>query len=132
MSYDDSWPTDKDYVRWLIGDTDTSNEALSDNEINGLLDKVSSPELAAAGAARSIAAQAAKEPDFAFGTFEMSQGEVVDHYQSLAKQLEENARGGTGVGAPTLLEDMSGDKEEYFSKGMHDYTEPPDPNKESN
>ena len=37
MSYSDTLATDKDWVRFLSGDTDVSDERLSDNEIAGIL-----------------------------------------------------------------------------------------------
>lgn len=37
VTYDSSLPTDKDRVRLLIGDTDTDNALLEDEEINGLI-----------------------------------------------------------------------------------------------
>ena len=37
MSYTDTLLTDRDWVRFLIGDTDTANEKLSDNEIDAVV-----------------------------------------------------------------------------------------------
>lgn len=51
-TYDPTLPTDRDWVRFLIGDTDTSAAEISDEEINALLADSAYPNryLAAAAA----------------------------------------------------------------------------------
>lgn len=132
MSYNDSISTDKDAVRFHIGDTDPSNEALSDQEINYLLGEEGSVKMAAAQAARIIAAKIAKEPSFAFGTFEMDQSTAYQHFVDLAEDLADDAGTGSGLGAPVLAHTPEDDDEfsDVFHMGLldrEDYEEAQDP-----
>lgn len=122
MTYDESLPTQKDEVRFLVGDTTPSNEALTDNEIGYLLDQEGNVEMAAARAARAIAATVAKEPSFAFGTFEMSQSEAYSHFMDLAERLEGRASSGSQIGPPELARtpDDSNEFTEDFERGKFD------------
>lgn len=52
MAYDDSLPTDKDWVRFLIGDT-ASDEKLADGEINAVIVENSGNKYCAAAEALS-------------------------------------------------------------------------------
>ena len=56
-SYDTSLPTNKDKVRVSIGDTDSSDQQLSDEEINALLTVHGSVRSTAIAVARMLAAK---------------------------------------------------------------------------
>jgi hypothetical protein len=58
VSFDPSLPTDKDWVRLLIGDTDPTDEAVDDSTIAAILVEVMANGASAAGAKYCAAAQA--------------------------------------------------------------------------
>lgn len=57
MSYNPALPSDRDWVRLLIGDTDTTREMLTDGEIDGVLAEVTA-SYAITNAARKYLAAA--------------------------------------------------------------------------
>ena len=96
-----------DKVRLAIGDTDTDDAILSDEEINGLIEDRSvldtsggtafvNVPAAAADAAEAIAAKYARNFDFAEDGQRFSVSQRVGHYQALARELR-NRSGGYGV-----------------------------------
>lgn len=104
-------PTDsaKDEVRFLIGDTDSSSQLISDEEVNYLVGIYPASAgtanfLAAAAAARSIAARYTGAVSKQVGSLRINLAERASQYAELAKTLEEAATTGAGqvIGAPIL------------------------------
>jgi hypothetical protein len=80
-----------DTVRFLIGDVDQNEQLLQDEEINYLLEIYSNVYVAAANAARSIAARFARQVDESVGDMQLSLAQRVTHYRQLAEELEKKA-----------------------------------------
>ena len=84
--------SNKDYVRFLVGDTDANDEQLQDAEIEFLLTRYNSNAfMAAADAARSIGAKYARRVDKAVGDLKLAYSGLYKHYQALAKDLQRQA-----------------------------------------
>jgi len=80
--------SDRDWVRIRIGDTDTDDQLLSDEEIASLLTDEGSKELAAAVAAESLAAKfARKAASKSVGDLRLTYGEMSARYERLAGRL---------------------------------------------
>lgn len=62
-SYDPTLTTDRDQVRFQIGDTDTADQLLSDEELDALLLLETSVDLAAARAADRLAIEFIRKAD---------------------------------------------------------------------
>lgn len=60
FSYAEAWTTDRDYLRFLIGDTQTTYRKFYDEELTTILSKASSSVYKAAGIACEILSQ---DPD---------------------------------------------------------------------
>lgn len=96
--------TDLDRVRLLIGDTDTDDPLLSDDEVTTFIDyrqlttddgDVTNIPAAAADAANAIAAQFAREFNFAEDGQRFDRAQKYAHYVALADSLRSRA-GGVG------------------------------------
>ena len=102
-SYDASVDEDKDRVRLMIGDTDSAEGLLQDEEIEYILtvhpsSGTGQPYLAAAHAADMIAAQFARRADRSIGKLSIQAKQQRDHYVELAQSLRVgHATGGLGV-----------------------------------
>jgi len=90
-SYDTSLVIDKDKVRFYIGDTDTDDQLLQDEEINFLLAESSNVLLAASRAAKAIAAKFSRQADKAVGNLRISLSQKAQAYMTLATDLEKRA-----------------------------------------
>ena len=97
-----------DEVRFLIGDTDTSDQLLSDEEITYLIsvhvDQGASYSnyLAASASCKAIAASLAKKIDKTVGSLSLSLSQKFDHYNQLAEQLATTSVGLRKFGIPVL------------------------------
>lgn len=80
--------SDRDAVRFLIGDTDTSDQQLSNEEITWLLTDAGSVHGAAIAAARALLAKFARLVDEAVGPYRISLSQRRDAYASLIADLE--------------------------------------------
>jgi len=87
-TYDDPSANDRDKVRLLIGDTDQTDQLLSDEEITYLLDEWGTVYLAAARAAKVIAAKFSRQADKSVGDLRISLSQKAQMYMSLANDLE--------------------------------------------
>lgn len=124
--------TDKDHVRFLIGDTVEAEPLLSDEEINFLVltwkDK-HSIYWAAAAACEQIAARYAREASFAADGVSVSLGELQAKFQAQAETLREQHMsllvGGTpDVGGISAYEQPDPSIAPLvFGTGMHDSRE---------
>ncbi len=86
-TYSTSLATDKDKVRFEIGDTDTTEQLLSDEEITALLASEGSVAAAAAKAAEGLAAKFSRLADRTVGNFSLSMSQRSKMYWDLAKKL---------------------------------------------
>lgn len=102
--------TERDKVRLLIGDTDTDDPLLYDDEIAACIanrqienadgDFVTNLPAAAADAAGAIAAKFSRRFNFAEDGQTFSVAQRVSHYTALEERLRRRA-GGEAVGIPT-------------------------------
>jgi len=91
MSYSgDPSASDLDRVRFLVGDTDTSDELLLDAEIAHLLLEHGVAYAPAEGAT-AIAAKLSRKVDYATGSARYSLSQRVTHYRALALELRTRA-----------------------------------------
>lgn len=90
-SYQDTMPTDKDKVRFYVGDTVSTSQKLSDQEINFALTEAGSPRLAAALCCDRLAAQFTALVDTTVGTLRIAHSNKAAQYQKMAATLR--ARG---------------------------------------
>lgn len=83
----------KDEVRLLIGDTDTTDQQLQDEEIAFLLTDEGGTYRAAAAAAEAIAARYARKADYSLGRNALTESasQKQQHYLDLAKRLRQKA-----------------------------------------
>lgn len=93
----------RDAVRLLVGDTDTTDQKVTDEGIAFFLAQTGNDTyLAAALAARSIAAGFATDVDTKFESVSSSYSQLSDNYYKLAVRLEAQAKkfGSKGLGVP--------------------------------
>ena len=83
--------SDLDYVRFLIGDTDTTSEQLSDDEINALVTMYGSAINAASYAADSLYAKYARKVNKKIGDLSIDYSDLAKHYKDLATTLRRQA-----------------------------------------
>ena len=110
-----------DAVRFLVGDTDTADEQLQDEEINWLLsENATNIYSAAIQAAETIAAKYAREMNKRVGQLWIDAAEKFKHYNMLATNLREQRRSI----APTASVHISNDTtRRMFQLGQFDVTE---------
>lgn len=77
----------RDYVRFLIGDTDSSNELLQNEEIDTALSNEGNKYAAAAVCADALAGKFSDEADKKVGPLSISASQKADKYQKLADRL---------------------------------------------
>lgn len=106
-SYDDSLPTDRDKVRFRIGDTDSEEELLSNETLDALLVIRDDVVLASIDAVQAILAKFAREIDRQALGLGGPRSQKTTHYENLLKVLRAEAdKGSTGVfyGGATIAE----------------------------
>jgi len=100
-TYDSDLPTDKDRVRFLIGDTDANDPIMQDGEINYVLTVHANVNRAAAACCRAIAAKLRRELTLnpAAGSISLDPQKQADGFIDLANELEQQAltSGGAGI-----------------------------------
>ena len=84
----DPGASDLDEVRFLIGDTDTTDQQLSDEEITYLLTSAGSVKAAALEAARSLWAKYSRMVDQKTGDIDIKYSQRKDAYAALIRQLQ--------------------------------------------
>lgn len=78
----------RDEFRLLIGDTDTTDQIFTDDEVTYFLSKNSSVSLAAAIGCRAAAAKYARKISYSLGDLSEQLAQKVQHFTSLASELE--------------------------------------------
>ena len=128
-TYSDPSTINRDKIRLLIGDTDTTDQQLSDEEIAFFLTEEGSVYRAAAAAARALLAKYSRLVDKSVGDLSISYSQRVESYKALIKDLDSRAGGRTSV--PYLggssISDMDSEKEDTnrpkpaFERGQFDF-----------
>lgn len=131
MSYDGPEASNKDAVRFLIGDT--SSTLLTDQEVQFLVDKwlpiYGTVEYVAAVAASTIAARFAREVSYSADGVSIGLGAAAQQFRDLAASLREQHKnllvgGLPDVGGITPGEETAHDVKPFdFGTGMHDNPE---------
>jgi hypothetical protein len=131
-SYDTSLSTDKDKVRLLIGDTDTTNQYISDEEIVAMLafnnDDVYET---AAQIADSLAGRYSTTSKLEIDDFMIDFGAVAEQFATLAKRIRVSATNasantigawvaGVSVTAMDAVRDDTDRVNSRFEMGQHD------------
>ena len=97
-SFSDSLSTDRDKVRFKIGDTDTDDQILSNEILDALLTEWSNDvHLTAIAAVRSIIAKFARSLDRSAVGMSGNRSIFTQHYQDLLSDLIKQNRGNSGV-----------------------------------
>jgi len=124
-TYDPSISTDRDKVRLLIGDTDTSDQQLSDEEIAYLLTANGSVGLAGAEACEALAAKYARQVDTKNGVLSVAASQRYKAYVDKARSLRELETrycevfaGGLSIDAKDSLADDDDLVQPRFRRGM--------------
>ena len=119
--------SEKDQVRLLIGDTDTSDQLISDEAITFYLSQRSNVNLAAADACDSIAAKFARQVDTRNGALSVPASQRSEAYRQLGADLRvQNAElagaffGGQSIDGKIDLETDTDAIQPRFARGMND------------
>ncbi|HHH30956.1 MAG TPA: hypothetical protein ENK57_21790 [Polyangiaceae bacterium] len=125
--------SDKDAVRFLVGDTDSSEQLVSDEEILFALQEEPNVRRAAAFIARALGAKFSREADKSVGDLRIAYSQRARGFYELADRLDSDASrrtnvlrarpyaGGISVSDKEAVEDNSDRVRPSFAKGMHDY-----------
>ena len=88
--------SDRDAVRFMVGDTDTADQLITDEEIAYLLAEEGTPGLAAARAAEAIAAKFARKSDYSKSVGDLSLSESWSQraatFLALAARLQQSGQ----------------------------------------
>lgn len=90
-TYTPDFTTTRDQVRLLIGDTDTTDQQMQDDEIAYLATLYGSALRAASAACRSLQAKYARQADTAIDDIKVSSSQRAKAYGELAASLEAQA-----------------------------------------
>ncbi len=119
----------KDWVRWRVGDTSTSDQLQHDEEISAAVSNFGNKYAGAAAVARAIAGKFAREPDSKMGQVAFSNSQKSQAFLALAKtiDLEAASEGITGpwMGASSVAWKDSQEEDEdrvqpSFARGQFD------------
>lgn len=128
MAFDDSLSTDRDKVRSLVGDVETT-EILPDDTYDALLSEFSdNVYLTAAEICDRIIARKAKDIDHSAANYGVQVSQIFEHYSRLAKMLRRKAGravgdifvGGASIDKEDELADDSDYTQNQFTVGMDD------------
>lgn len=134
-SYSSPDASDTDAVRFLIGDTNTTQQQLSNEEIAYILTIQSNVIRAAAFAAKTIAAKYSREVGSSIESVRVFAADKFKHYMELANSLLAEAASSTsdGLGLPLIggisiseiasVEEDTDRVKSAFKKGM--WSNPP-------
>lgn len=127
-TYAGTLTTDLDKVRLLIGDTDTTQQQLTDEELNFFISEEETLHTAAAAACRALASKYARKVHREVGDLKLYAEQMYQHYLDLAKELSVR---GSSYAVPSAGGVYTADKEAYESdtslvqpeikRGIHDY-----------
>lgn len=119
-----------DAVRFLVGDTDTNDQLVTNEEVAYAIASTSSSVQAAAMLARALQAKFARQADKAVGDLRISASQRADAFMALAEQLESSAAvgavpvpvaGGISILDKHAAEDDTDRVQPAFTKGGFTY-----------
>jgi hypothetical protein len=120
--------SDRNKVRFLVGDTDEDDQLLQDEEIDWLLTTQSDPDQAAVLAAEAIAAKFAREADTTNEGLSISKSQRSKSYRDLVKVLAsrvstraEISVGGLVISEKEALDDDTDAVQPAFTRGQDDF-----------
>lgn len=90
-TYNPAIPTDRDEVRLLIGDTDTNDQLLQDEEITFLLSRAGDVTQAAIEAARTLQSKFARRADTTVESVSVKYSQLSNQFGKIVKNLEAKA-----------------------------------------
>lgn len=119
--------SDRDEVRYLVGDTDSTDELTSDEEIAYAIAEAGNNKLAAAMVAEAIAAKFARDVDVKNGPAQEWASQRYKHYHTKAAELRRRSNasvkprfGGQSLSTKDTLNSSSDVPQPYFRRGMSD------------
>lgn len=123
----DPTANNRDEVRFLVGDTDTGDQLITDEEIAYAVAEAHTNRGAAALIARAVAAKFARRADKSVGDLRISYSQQHKHYLELAGRLESETAfeitpyaGGISKDDKETQEEDTDRVEPSFAVGMHD------------
>lgn len=132
-SYDHNLILEKDQVRWLVGDTDSTDQLAQNEEITFALNEAGSVYGAAALVCEAIATKYAREADLKeVGDLKLRYQERVSNFRALAERLRTsgtrtNSRiyaGGISVADKRIDEANTDRVPPRFRRDLHETTHP--------
>ena len=87
-TYTDPGTSNRDWIRWRVGDTDTTDQLQSDEEIAAALSTYGSKFKAAAAVARAIAAKYSRKADMTMDQLSVKHSQKAAAYLKLAAEIE--------------------------------------------
>lgn len=118
---------DRDEVRFLLGDTDTTDQLITDEEIAYAITQAATNRGAAALCARAVAASFARRADRTVGDLRISYSQQHKQYLELAERLESEAAyavtpyaGGISKDDKETQEELEDRVDPAFRIGMQD------------
>lgn len=109
--------SDLDTVRWLVGDTDDTNQIVQDEEIEHELAEQKNVYAAASTVCEAIAAKFAGDVDFDYGHIAENASQAREAYEARAERLRTIA---SSLMAPGFRFTGNPDGDTLFTLGMHD------------
>lgn len=117
----------KDEVRFLVGDTNADAPLISDDEIKYLLSQAGSPVNAAIQAAYSLVAKFSRSCDETVGAVSKSYGQRAESFRKLAKDLQKQQAidgcipyaGGISLAEKVAAENNTDRVDNFFYRDLH-------------
>jgi hypothetical protein len=117
-----------DALRFAIGDTDTSDKQLTDEELNYLLTEHTTTLSAAVAAVQSLIAKYSRFVSKSVGDLQISYGQRITNYEILLRTLRQRTAltlappfaGGISIADKKSTEDDTDRTVPHFHIGMHD------------
>lgn len=130
-SYNPALSTNLDRVRFLIGDTNTNDQLLANEEITWILTQQSDVYSAAAFACRGLQAKYARKATKSVGDLSIQWAEIANNFRDLHRELTALASrfgmvptpyvGGISMSDKDFEEQDTDRAEPYYRVGLHDY-----------
>lgn len=132
-TYDNPAASERDAVRFLIGDTDTDDQLIQDEELDFLLDERQDRYYAAADAAEQIAARFSREVNQSADGLSWSGSSLSQQFYELAEKLRKMGKRARRSGFAPYAGGLSKAEREkdnadqdlykgHFHSHMHDHT----------
>jgi len=125
-TYTDPSSSDRDAIRFLIGDTDVNDQQLSNEELDFCLSEGGSVKGAAREACEALIAKYTRLVNQSTGSINISYGDRLAHYQQLLVTLRGKMRavpwaGGSSIADKTAREEDEDRPKSVFTVGGMDY-----------